>query len=51
MVIGDMVSFDMVCEVMVLIGCEVVLMQGENVVVGNYFIVNLKIGQVNLCVK
>lgn len=48
---GDTASFDMAREVMVLTGREVVLTQGENVVVGNHLTVNLKTGQANLRAK
>ncbi|MBN9668740.1 LptA/OstA family protein [Roseibium aggregatum] len=45
---GDVASFDMTREIMVMTGREVVLSQGPNVVVGNKLTVNLKTGQANL---
>ena len=45
---GDAAEFDMVSEIMVMTGREVVLNQGPNVVVGNHLTVNLKTGQANL---
>lgn len=45
---GDEASFDMNKEIMIMTGKEVVLSQGENVVVGNRLTVNLKTGKADL---
>ena len=45
---GDEASFDMDRQLMVMTGREVVLSQGENVVVGNKLTVNLKTGKADL---